>query len=85
MNTVVIRVAICIVSTIINMKSWLKYCRYGVKLYPINQSINQSINQYEIGIYSTLYRASFSLNPLVIRECNVHEDFSLNTLVIKER
>ena len=22
---------------------WLKYCQYGVKLYPINQSINQSI------------------------------------------
>ena len=20
--------------------TWLKYCRYGVKLYPINQSIN---------------------------------------------
>ena len=24
----------------------LKYCRYGVKLYPINQSINQSINYF---------------------------------------
>ena len=24
---------------------WLIYCRYGVKLYPINQSTNQSINQ----------------------------------------
>ena len=24
---------------------WLKYCRYGVKQYPINQSIIQSINQ----------------------------------------
>ena len=23
---------------------WLKNCRYGVKYYPINQSINQSIN-----------------------------------------
>ena len=23
---------------------WLKYCQYGVNLYPINQSINQSIN-----------------------------------------
>ena len=23
--------------------TWLKYCRYGVKLYPINQSINQGI------------------------------------------
>ena len=22
--------------------TWLKYCQYGVKLYPINQSINQS-------------------------------------------
>ena len=22
---------------------WLKYCRYGVKHYPINQSINQSL------------------------------------------
>ena len=22
--------------------TWLKYCRYGVKRYPINQSINQS-------------------------------------------
>ena len=21
--------------------TWLKYCRYGVKLYPINQSINK--------------------------------------------
>ena len=21
--------------------TWLKYCRYGVKLHPINQSINQ--------------------------------------------
>ena len=25
--------------------TWLIYCRYGVKLYPINQSINQLINQ----------------------------------------
>ena len=25
--------------------TWLKYCRYGVKLY-YNQSINQSINYY---------------------------------------
>ena len=24
--------------------TWLKYCRYGVKLYPINLSINQTIN-----------------------------------------
>ena len=24
--------------------TWLKYCRYGVRLYLINQSINQSIN-----------------------------------------
>ena len=24
--------------------TWLKYCQYGVKLYPINQSINQSIH-----------------------------------------
>ena len=23
-----------------NAVTWLKYCRYGVKLYPINQSIN---------------------------------------------
>ena len=23
--------------------TWVKYCRYGVKYYPINQSINQSI------------------------------------------
>ena len=23
--------------------TWLKYCRYGEQLYPINQSINQSI------------------------------------------
>ena len=23
--------------------TWLEYCRYVVKLYPINQSINQSI------------------------------------------
>ena len=32
--------------------TWLKYCRYGVKLHPINQSINQSIN----------YIPSFSLS-----------------------
>ena len=25
--------------------SCLEYCRYGIKLYPINQPINQSINQ----------------------------------------
>ena len=24
--------------------TWLKYCRYGVKLYSVNQSINQSNN-----------------------------------------
>ena len=24
--------------------TWLKYCRYGVKLHPINQSINQKVN-----------------------------------------
>ena len=23
--------------------TWLKYCRYGVNLYPINQSINQKL------------------------------------------
>ena len=22
---------------------WLKYCRYGVKIYPINQSINKTL------------------------------------------
>ena len=31
-----------VLSPYIGAVTWLKYCRYGVKLYPINQSINQS-------------------------------------------
>ena len=30
-------------SLIVAAVTWLKYCRYGVKLYSVNQSINQSI------------------------------------------
>ena len=31
------------VSLIVAVVTWLKYCRYGVKPYPINQSNNQSL------------------------------------------
>ena len=31
-------------SLIVAAVTWLKYCRYGVKLYSVNQSINQSNN-----------------------------------------
>ena len=36
---------------------WLEYCRYGVKHYPINQSINQSINHslYPITLITEFY------------------------------
>ena len=43
---------------------WLKYCRYGVKQYPINQSINQinqinqsnqSINGRGVGLFLKFY------------------------------
>ena len=36
--------------------TWLKYCRFGVKLYPINQSINQSISSSDV-----ICKWSFSL------------------------
>ena len=31
--------------------TWLNYCQYGVKLYPINQSINQYSCQESLTIY----------------------------------
>ena len=33
------------ISLIVAAVTWLKYCQFGVKLYPINQSINQWNNQ----------------------------------------
>ena len=39
---------------------WLKYYRYGVKLYPINQSINQSIKDCHT------YMLPVTLNGLIV-------------------
>ena len=39
----------------------LKYCRYGVKHYPINQSINQSINQTTIQRLIKCFKNQFTL------------------------
>ena len=54
-------------SSILFAVTWLKYCRYGLKLYPINQSINQSIN-FTTCIYERLslyIRSRFRTSALV--------------------
>ena len=37
-----IKMSIWFIRNVKMSQTWLKYCRYGVKLYPINQSINQT-------------------------------------------
>ena len=56
--------------------TWLKYCRYGVKLFPTNQSINQSfISQCADTkfrgnvLYLTFILLSFSLSLNVYWIC----------------
>ena len=48
--TMPVRYNICIYTSLV-IVSWLKYCWYGVKLYPFSQPNNYSINQY-----SSLYQ-----------------------------
>ena len=45
--------------------TWLKYCRYGVNLYPINQSINQycTCNKWNHKLFWSLH---VMLNPNLI-------------------
>ena len=47
--------------------TWLKYCQYSVKLYPINQSINQSIFSFTFDSFGCQCKAfhCFSLRFIV--------------------
>ena len=51
---------------------WPKYCRYGVKHYIINQSINQSINQYPSVINLIPSCLEFAVVDCIIRNNSVN-------------
>ena len=48
--------------------TWLNFCRVGVKLYPINQSINRSIYSVDINAINDAYDCIFSLLKYTIRK-----------------
>ena len=48
--------------------TWLKYCRYNVKLYPINQSINQFLSLSLVIITNRIYNSMF----YEVSICNLH-------------
>ena len=51
--------------------TWLKSCRVGVKLYPINQSINQSTYSADINAINDACDCIFSLLKYTIRKTNL--------------
>lgn len=70
---------------IVDAVTWLKYCRYGLQHYPINQSINSSINQSMerldclIILQYTKCICSYSVNNF-ISNLHVHTQVNMFTL-----
>ena len=66
--------------------TWLKYCRYGVKLYPINPSINQS-NNWDTWLRSSWFHQNDSWHSRLLSsdsQWNCHNLFSRIRFVATE-
>ena len=51
--------------------TWLNFCRVGVKLYPINQSINRSIYSVDINAMNDAYNCILSLLKYTLTKTNL--------------
>ena len=56
--------------------TWLKYCRYGVNFYPINQSINLSFKDCSVCIFFQRWKLFNAIKSCIIK----HK--SINTIIV---
>ena len=65
-----LRRLVCCLKIILSAITWLKYCQYSVKLYPINQSINHLPSKCNIHCTAWLSQVVRNLHLVFLLQCN---------------